>query len=82
MSFFRREKITLKGLSYDELNNLISYFRESDGHTGAISSRWYPEVKVISPYKNGNLHFNITFPKSWIKELPMEAAITKVLDGE
>ena len=78
MNIFKRENITLKNLSYEELRNLIRYFERNSSFTEYI---YEVTAKRFSVF-DSDLVFRITFPKSWISQLPMEKALQLVLGGE
>lgn len=84
MNLFSRNEMTLKNLSYDELKNLLTYFRRSEGLFQAGTEHYHPEVMVYSTshvFLEMDLYFNITFPKSWVETAPLDQAILNILRG-
>lgn len=73
---FKRETKTLKNLSYLQLRNLIKYF-----HRDSLSVDYnYTVTARQKNLLNEDIVFTITFPRSWIKELPMEEALKSIMN--
>lgn len=73
------KKMTLTDLSYSQLENLIQYFHRNASLLHPTYT--YTVTTHQRSLLDSSLRFNITFPASYVKELPVEMALEMILNG-